>query len=257
MKQGETFTNKQGLTYEIIEYINNEKILVEFHDERKTQRYTRKPSIISGGVVNPYHATVHGHGYLGIGNYSTKDKSVYNCWNAMVTRCYSKIYAEKNFTNPNKTFNTVSSKWLDYQQFAEWYNKQEFKDMVGYSLTCFNFTEYCPLTSGLIPSKLNTLITDYSFDGINLPTGISLDKNGKSYRVDISKNSKKIILGYYKSVEEARNVLLTEKSKFIQEVVEKYKKDMDNDTYTKFIEYYLEMEMLVGTETFPMFETFS
>lgn len=101
---GETFITNEGYVIRIIEYINNNEVLVEFNDERKYKRYAQLVSIRRGTVKNPYHPNVQGIGYLGSGDYTrahvgTNNKTVeYQAWQSILERCYDNKYLEKSPT---------------------------------------------------------------------------------------------------------------------------------------------------------------
>lgn len=126
---GQTFTNKYGSKYVIIEYNNALDVVVEFQDDYKVKVHTNYKSCLTGSVRNPYDKTVCGVAYLGQGYHSTqdcgKDSRSYKLWKAMIERCYS---------GKSPTYNdcTVCDRWLCYSNFLQdlplienydyWYN---------------------------------------------------------------------------------------------------------------------------------------
>ena len=71
---GEKFTTKQGYEIEIIEYICHKNCIIKFNDKRGTTlSNVRFDHIKEGSVSNPYHHSVLGVGYLGIGGIHCKN----------------------------------------------------------------------------------------------------------------------------------------------------------------------------------------
>ena len=83
-------TNRCGNCF-IVDYKGTNDVLVMFHDPIFAT-ITSISSLNRGNVVNPYHPTVCGVGYVGVGNYSPKDRKMYTAWKTMMTRSYDKRY---------------------------------------------------------------------------------------------------------------------------------------------------------------------
>lgn len=123
-RTGETFESKYGV-YVIIQYNGCYDCLVEFQDEHKYTTHAGYGSCKRGEVRNPYHATVRGHGYLGVlpnGEIPrTRDENgkiirTYNLWENMLTRCYDEKFHEKY---PAYKDCEVCERWLCYANFLE------------------------------------------------------------------------------------------------------------------------------------------
>ena len=117
---GEKFTTKQGYEIEIIEYICHKNCIIKFNDKRGTTlSNVRFDHIKEGSVSNPYHHSVLGVGYLGIGEYTVKINGVtclcYRVWNDMLRRCYSEKHQNNNLTYIGCT---VVEEWKCFQNFA-------------------------------------------------------------------------------------------------------------------------------------------
>jgi len=100
-RKGEKYITNQGYVIEIIEYITNKNCTIKFNDEKVTILYNiRFDHIKEGSVSNPYHLSVLGIGYLGVGEYSVKDNGVislcYRVWSDMLRRCYSEKHQINN-----------------------------------------------------------------------------------------------------------------------------------------------------------------
>lgn len=103
---GETFVSNEGCKFIIVEYNNYSDVWVEFCDEHKARVRTNYSSCKSGQIKNPYHPSVHKHGYLGLMSDGTKPKTrengkatrEYDIWKSMVQRVYDPKFHEKNPT---------------------------------------------------------------------------------------------------------------------------------------------------------------
>ena len=78
----------------VVEYYNNQNIIVEFQDEHKARVKTQYYNFVKGSVKNPYHPVVYGVGIAG-NKYKTVDensKSIkeYTIWYHILQRCYDK-----------------------------------------------------------------------------------------------------------------------------------------------------------------------
>lgn len=66
----------------------------------------------------------YGVGVFKKGKYKCKDKGLltkeFICWKEMLKRCYSKTYS-------NNKQCLVCEDWLDFQNFAEWYNNNYYE----------------------------------------------------------------------------------------------------------------------------------
>ena len=85
---GEKFITKENYEITIIEYFNNENCTISFPNGIKLYK-KQYVDIKKGSIKNPYHPSVCGVGYLGIGKYKYKSYSNFrNVWVNMIRRCY-------------------------------------------------------------------------------------------------------------------------------------------------------------------------
>ena len=82
---GEINTNRFGTIMKIIEYNKAINIVVEFKDKYKYKKKTKKKKFKDGEVSNPYDKSFYGVGFLGIGEYNTKDLA-FKYWSTMIQR---------------------------------------------------------------------------------------------------------------------------------------------------------------------------
>ena len=178
----------------------------------------RKDKILKGSVMNYLIPSVYGKGYLGIGNYKRKEyKNIYTIWILILARCYGTNNPQ--YKNYGAKGVTVCNEWLNFQNFAAWYEEHYIE---GYELdkdvlANISYSEskiYSPETCLLIPSGLNAYLA-----GDNLKSGVQ-ERNGK-FRVRIHIH-KEVNLGTYSTFCEAKQIYAKEKYKCWLEEIEKY-----------------------------------
>lgn len=207
VKVGDVF-NVKGGTATVLKYKNRQQIYVEFNDEHKHKVWTRSCSILKGMVKNPYHRSVEGVGYLGVGRFkgyvNGKVTEEYSTWRTMLTRCHNEEFLSKHPTYLNCT---VHEEWYNFQNFAYWYTREDEYGR-GYCLDKDILVKgnkhYSPTTCCLVPSCINSFFSDSekSSKSGGLPRGVKVLKSGK-FSVRISINGKHRVIGQFNTVEEA------------------------------------------------------
>jgi len=178
-------------------------------------------SIRRGAVRYPYHKSVFDTGYLGVGKHSTatkyNGKIVYDTWNSMLQRCYSKGSSVKTPTYKNVT---VHKDWHNFQNFAEWFLTNSVKDYVLDKdlLSTENNKIYSKDTCIFIPRGLNSFITSIFSNNTSGVRGVSLNKNSGKWRAFIFCKSiqKNKYLGQFTTKEEAISIYKKERAKQAQ-----------------------------------------
>jgi hypothetical protein len=127
MGVGDLFdTNKYGPV--VIKRIKNSKqVVVEFINTGSIAEFAAA-DIRRGQIRDRAAPSVFGVGFLGYGVHVSKinDKATqpYNCWHAMLERCFSKPYRKKH---PQYIDYVICDEWLNFQNFSEWYEKNSPK----------------------------------------------------------------------------------------------------------------------------------
>lgn len=217
--KGSKYQTKQGYEITIIEYINANEVLISFACgySVKTNIY----SIKNGTVEYPFHKTVYGVGFLGVGKYNIKDyKDIYNTWIGMLTRCYSNDERYTAYKNV-----TCCDEWFNFQNFAEWFlNNKPYhtkeKLYLDKDILSNGDKIYSPDTCLLVPREINNafIINKGKKD---LPVGVT--KNNNHYIAKVRKHGKAIILGKFDTISEARKAYVKEKELYIKELADTYK----------------------------------
>lgn len=119
-RTGEIGYNNFGSKMEIIKYRNTRDINVYFSDYDYVKKHVRYDHFKEGTLKCPYEPRLYGCGYLGEGEYKTKengkDTKCYKTWYRMLERCYSDKWKNKYPTYKNVT---VCKEWLNFQNFAK------------------------------------------------------------------------------------------------------------------------------------------
>lgn len=160
---GETRCNSLNNTMTIVEYISSNDITVQFADGYIAKNVTYWNFKI-GKVKSLYDRSVFGIGYLGEGEYTTKDTDgntiqEYRTWSHMLERCYSKKYQQRK---PTYKGCTVCDEWLNFQNFAEWYNKNYYEIngetiCLDKDILVIGNKLYSPNTCIFVPNSINVL----------------------------------------------------------------------------------------------------
>ena len=246
-RTGEVGVNNDGERITIIRYGNCDDIDVEFEDGTIVEHRTYD-NFLRGKISNPYFPSAFGVGYMGIGEFKSKDENgkhtkCYNAWHNMLKRCYYSKYQEKNTTYENCT---VCKEWHNYQVYAKWHNENYYeiegqtmtldKDILnkgnkGYS------TETCVFT----PQFINVLFTKRDTERGEYPIGVS--KNGNKFKALLNKgDGKQIYLGTFDTPEQAFLAYKKAKEEYIKEVAEKWKSQIPQKLYDAMMNYEVEID---------------
>lgn len=185
-RTGEENYNVYGTLMRIVEYKWANDIIVEFQDEHKTRVHTQYKCFKKGGVKNPYDRETFGVGYIGVGEYKSKDKNgketkVYITWQNMLKRCYDPYYLNKR---PTYIDCYVCNEWLCFQNFAEWFYKNYYECNneqmhLDKDILCKGNKIYSPETCIFVPERINALfINQYRKRG-KYPIGVTEDVDKK------------------------------------------------------------------------------
>ena len=207
VKIGDTFITKEGCTLVVVEYNDQKDVLVEFIDEFRHRFKTSSNSLRKGLIKNPFHPSVCGVGYLGVGDFRCSLDSIvtqeYAKWHRMIHRCYDAKFHEKN---PTYKDCMVCDDWHNFQNFAEWYTKQKGYDEnyeLDKDLLISGNKVYSPVTCMLAPSQINSLLLDCGARRGEYPVGVCYDKKLGKFKAQISIDGKPRHIGFFKTVEQA------------------------------------------------------
>ena len=240
-KEGERLINNQGDLFIIKQVINSIKILIEFQDEHKYQKFVTHEEIKSRSISNPYHKAVYNIGYLGVNCPKLTDvyyNKCYSTWHGMLERCYNAKTQEKQ---PTYIGCSVCEEWHNFQNFKKWFdvNYYEIENermCLDKDILIKNNKIYSARTCIFVPNTINVLFTKTNKCRGEYPIGVYYKKKLKKYIAqcsEIQPNGKKAQthLGVFSTPEDAFYAYKKYKEKVIKEVADKYKEVIPNKLY--------------------------
>ena len=158
---GCTFCTNEGYKIEIIDYVDNHNVKIRFLTQEQHEAYTTIQNINKGEVKNPYHKSVLGVGYYGVGKHGERINGVkapsYVTWFSMMNRCYGETYEYSQYSYIGCT---VCEEWHNYQNFAQWYEENYYESAEGLELDkdiiLYGNKFYSPETCLFVPKLVNT-----------------------------------------------------------------------------------------------------
>lgn len=186
----------------------------------------------------------YGKGYIGVGKHSfSTSKQERNLWGCLLKRCFCEKYHK---TKPTYKDVTVCEEWLDFQNFAEWCNKQKFfnvKDDKGKSyqldkdILLKGNKIYSPETCCFVPSQINSLFSYVKSTKGEYPAGVSYMKSRGKFEAYVSKRGKRVNLGHFNTCEEAFQAYKKAKEAHIKELANEWKDRIDGSVYQALLNY--------------------
>lgn len=228
----------------IIRYGSISDIDIQFMDEYgyivHNAAYT---NFKNGQIKNPYDKTTYGVGYLGTGKYMAKaDGKVvesYNVWHDMIRRCYSEKSKEKFQAYFHICM--VSKLWHNYQNFAEWFNKNKYevdgRIHIDKDILYPGNKIYCPDTCLLVPQRINMLFLNKP-NKRGFPNGIYTTKSGKYSVVYCGEK-----LGTYKTLNDAYCVYADAKKMAIIRIAKEYREIIPEKLYNALLKYEVRIDI--------------
>ncbi len=228
----------------IVAYRNSDNIDVEFQDDfhyiKRQQTYS---NFKMGCIKNPYDRTVFGVGYLGAGKHKMRypdtktNTKVYMSWKNMLDRCYG--VQNKKLHPAYFDISEVCDEWLNFQNFADWYEEKEYKVEgrlhLDKDILCPRNKIYAPDKCILVPQRINMLFMNKP-NNRGLSNGIRRCVHGYSTKY----NNKE--LGVYATLEEAYSVYIQRKKEEITKVANEYKSIIPDDVYDAVVSYEFRIE---------------
>jgi len=209
------FTNNNGDRFIVIQYDGKDAVWIQYLNSGYVQKATTR-TIRSGKVKDPFSPRYYGKGFMGVGKYSMKDRKAYLAWTNMLGRVYSdkfEMYADCK----------ICEEWHDYQNFAEWFNRQPNSKEPGYELNKDTVNArgklYSPETCELISKQRNNALIREQKTNKSGTTGVQivhLKRKGIVYRVHISIDAVPTYLGTFSTIAEAKEVYENAKLSYIK-----------------------------------------
>lgn len=240
---GEISANKQGYKTEIVECFSAINMSVKI-DDKYILKNIRYNHFKDKSIVNPYHPSVFGVGYMGQGKYKSKinGKTIqaYQTWRHMLTRGYS-----EHLKNKQPTYNdvTVCEERHNFQNFAKWHEENWKLHMQEWHLDKDILQKgnktYSPETCDFVPNDINVLFSKRQNYRGDCPIGVF--KQLHRYYAKISKFGKQVRLGGYATKEEAFEAYKQAKEEYNKEVAKNWKSLISLRIYNAMYNYIVEI----------------
>lgn len=241
---GEKYTNTEGYEMEIVEYNGALNCTVKFNDVKSTIVKNREYSKIKlGQVSNPNQPSVFGIGYIGQGSYVSSSKKEYErshgVWYKMLERCY---FEKSQIRNSSYIGCSVDEKWHNFQNFAEWYEKNYIQGFdLDKDILIKGNKVYSPETCCFVPQIINNLFTKREKCRGNLPIGVSFHKLTGKYQTEITPRLEKTHSKLFDTPNEAFNYYKIHKEIRIKKAANEWKPQLTLKTYQALINYQVEI----------------
>ena len=169
----------------------------------------------------------------------------YTMWQAMLARCYSS-YTKS--VRPTYAEVSCVPNWTRYSKFHEY-----LKNMVGFEhavdgdwvldkdILVKGNKLYSPDTCCFLPPEINGCFTLRSLNRGDLPLGVGKVKYGLPYQARCGYNGERILIGKYKTPEEAFEAYKSVKTKEILRLAEKWKGKIDDKAYQALLDWKVEI----------------
>lgn len=187
---------------------------------------------------------VCGVGFDSKGKYKSSDGSkptkIYSVWRGMIERCY---HPKKLIRRPNYVGCTVDERWLDFQDFALWYDNHEYSGR-GYELDKDILIQgnkiYSPDTVCLVPRDLNMLFTSATRARGEYPQGVGYYKPLDKYWARVMIGGKSKYLGYHETPEKAFKVYREAKEANVKRMANLWFGNIEPRVYEALMDWKLE-----------------
>lgn len=203
-----------------------------------------------GKTKNPYAKNTLGVGYLGEGDYKTRENNkktkYYTSWYNMLNRCYNPKFHE---AYPSYKDCFVDEEWLCFQNYAEWYINNYYE--IDGEIICLDkdilFKDnkiYSPDTCIFAPNRINALFTKSDKARGDLPIGIDELPSGRfrAHCSILNGNKKELhTIGTYDTIQEAFLYYKNFKENYIKQVAEEYKNKIPKKLYDALYDYTVEI----------------
>lgn len=233
---GDVFENNVGDKAVVVKYEGCGAVTITFLCDKPSDMVCQVSQLRGGRFKNPYTPFVQGVGYLGVGDYkatiNNKATREYLTWKSVLVRCFCPTLKKRY---PTYRDCTVFEDWLNFQVFAKWYTKQKgWLDFdIDKDLLITGNKHYSPETCVLLPKIINISLNGGGKGGVLLPKGVGKYNNTGRYMA----RHKGVTLGVYDTITEAFFVYKVAREKYIKEVANKYKDQIDSRAYEALMKY--------------------
>lgn len=237
---GEENINNQNENMKIIRYNGCMDIDVIF-DNGNISTNKQYSNFLKGTIKNS--KLINGAGYIGSGDYKSRIENIitpqYYYWSSMIMRCY-----QERSLNKRPTYNecTVCDDWLNYQNFAKWFDKNFYpikdeKMCLDKDILVKGNKIYSPDMCIFVPNDINMMFVKSDARRGKYPIGVYKRKDTGKYSVSVNFNTPKGINKSFPTIEEAYLKYKTLKEDYIKSVANKYKNNIPQKLYDALCNY--------------------
>jgi hypothetical protein len=188
---------------------------------------------------------VYGYGINDIGSVESIQRE-YKLWQGVLRRCYSRKDQE-NQRNKSYIDCSVSENFLKLSYFSKWCQEQVgFKNKdehdryweLDKDILIKGNRVYSEDTCVFVPREINKLLTGSIKPNRALPVGVHLQKDASLFVAQCSDSQNgQILLGYFKTVDEAFKAYKNFKENIIKSKVMKWESCLDPLVFTALLKY--------------------
>lgn len=223
--KGTTHKTNQGYEIRVIKDISPTRKVVKFLDEHGYMTETPTSSIARGSIKNPFHPSLLGRGFVGVGIYNSKDRE-YQLWKTVLNNVYN-VKSKKV---------KLCKEWHNFQTFAKDINELYGFDLKDKEGRFYNLSKdimpskkkiYSKKTCVFIPPEINAFLNHNKQKEGGLPTGVKYRHQDRRYetKINICGRSKYISSGL--TIELMRQLYINARNKRARELAEVYKGKVD------------------------------
>lgn len=200
---GSVWDSRSFGKFQVVEYKTSKSIVIEFIDT-KFRAEVQSINVTRGSVKDKLYPSICGVGFIGDGPFKSTAKGVatkeYKKWQAMIARCYDPYTINKK---PSYKDCFVCEEWHNFQNFAEWYAKQDGKHegCLDKDIKSPGNKLYCPDNCILVQADVNNFITGCEATRGENMIGSHWCKRARFYHSSCRnpKTGKQDFIGYYDS----------------------------------------------------------
>lgn len=237
---GDSFYNREGYKMIVVAYKNNLEVRVLFETGYETTASTG--NIRRGSVRDKLLPTKGTLNVFGEGKYKSYSNGKHTKENRLWGSMLARVDNSTQKRDPSYMDVSVASEWRNFQVFSEWCNQQpEFFNKgsaLDKDILIKGNKVYSPDTCCFVPPVINSL-----FVKANKVRGeclIGVYKRGDKFTSKVGVGGKEILLGHFKTEEEAFEAYKKAKELNIQRMAKEYRNSISDRCYKALMEYKVE-----------------
>lgn len=239
---GQEFNTNTSGKCVIVEYNNAKDVVVKFYDPVCFVKCAVS-SLRDGEVKNKLHPSFYNKGFIGVGDYSFKDRKVFQIWNAMLKRAYCIKHLK---THASYEGVEVCDEWLNFQNFAAWCYSEKMHKYVDNKGDSYCLDKdilvkgnkiYSSEACCFVPQDVNKLLVSRNKLRGKYPVGVSYVKLNRKFKASTNNYGKTKYIGLFNTPEEAFQAYKAVKEAHIKEVANLWKDRIDERVYQALLDY--------------------